>query len=152
MDHVWLTLDIGHGLEIRASLNTLSRRNRDAGFEPRIRVGMLRSTWDKLPESGVFDADPLDYSILEQQANIFYEYRDQKQMEVLLPEKTKRSILVEIWGDIYAHNHIGIHQIHSRRASCAVSGDMAGRDGALKFYYAEENACELLLFKFCGQP
>ena len=152
MDHVWLTLAVGRGVEMRAALNTISRRNRDAGFEPRIRMGMVRSNWEHLPEPGVFEAGPLDYSLLETQANIFYEYYEQKQMEVLFIEKTNRAVLVEVWGDIYARNHYGIHQIHSRRASCGVADDMTGRDGALKFYYPEEKACELLLFKFCGQP
>jgi len=152
MDHVWLTLDIGHGLEMRASLNTVSRRNREAGFEPRIRLGLVRSVYEELPPPGVFEAAPLNYADHETRANIFYEYKEQKQMEVLFAEKAGRAVLVEIWGDIYAHDHIGIHQIHSRRASCAVAGDITGRDGALKFYYAEEKECELLLFKFCGQP
>lgn len=152
MDHVCLTVEVGHGVEMRASLNTVSRRNREAGFEPRIRTGMVRSTWEQLPETGVFESHPHDYAALEHEANIFYEYYDQEQMEVLFVEKTKRAVLVEIRGDIYVHNHIGIHQIHSRRASCAVGDDITGRDGSLKFYYAEEKACELLLFKFCGQP
>ena len=152
MDHVWLTLAIDHGVEMRASLNTVSRRNRDAGFEPRIRVGVLRSTYEQLPAPGVFEAAPLDYSDYEHRSNIFYEYHDQKQMEVLFIEKTRLAVMVEVWGDIYARNHAGIHQIHSRRASCAVSDDILGRDGALKFYYTEQNVCELLLFKFCGQP
>jgi hypothetical protein len=152
MDHVWLTLDIGNGLEMRASLNTVSRRNREAGFEERIRTGVLISHYDQLPDVGVFEAGGLDYAEHEQRANIFYEYYSQAQMETMFAEKTKRALLVEIWGDIYARHHIGIHQIHSRRASCAVSDDIIGRDGALRFYYAEENACELLLFKFCGQP
>ena len=152
IDHVWLAIDIGHGLQMRAALNTLSRRNRDAGFESRIRVGILRSTWEQLPEMGVFDTAPHDYSRAEERANIFYEYRDQKQMEVLFAEKTAKALLVEVWGDIYARNQIGIHQIHSRRASCAVSDDITGRDGALKYYYAPERTAELLLLKFCGQP
>lgn len=152
MDHVWLTLDVGRGVEMQASLNTLSRRNRDAGFEPRIRVGILRSTWEKLPAPGVYETGPHDYSSVEAEANIFYEYYDQKQMEVLFAEKTRDALLVEVWGDIYARHHFGIHQIHSRRTSCAVEEDIKGRDGAVKFYYAKENACELLLFKFCGQP
>ena len=98
------------------------------------------------------ETGPHDYSSVEAEANIFYEYYEQKQMEVLFTEKTKDALLVEAWGDIYARHHFGIHQIHSRRTSCAVAEDVTGRDGAVKFYYAQENACELLLFKFCGQP
>lgn len=43
-------------------------------------------------------------------------------------------------------------KIHSRRASCAVPGDLRGRDGALRFYFESGQATELFLFKFCGQP
>jgi hypothetical protein len=38
------------------------------------------------------------------------------------------------------------------RASRAVALDVQNRDGALKLYYAADNAAELLLFKFVGQP
>ena len=151
-DHVHLVITPGQGVEVHVALNTLSRRNRDAGFEPRIRVGLLREPYTELPESGVFDAGSFDYTSLEQQANIFYEYYDREAMESLLIEKTGRAILAEIWGDIYARNDFGIHQIHSRRTSCAVPEDIVGHDGALKLYYAEESMSELLLFKFCGQP
>lgn len=151
-DHVHLVVTPGEGVQVHVALNTLSRRNRDAGFEPRIRVGILRESYAELPASGVFDAGSLDYTSLEQQANIFYEYYGHEAMESLLIEKTGRAILAEIWGDIYARNHFGIHQIHSRRTSCAVPENIVGRDGALKLYYAEENTGELLLFKFCGQP
>ena len=151
-DHVQLILALDDTVELRAALNTISRRNRDAGFDPRIRAGVVYSVWEVLPESGVFECDGLDYAQIERTVNVFYEYHDQKEMESLLIDKSGRAILAEVWGDIYARKHMGIHQIHSRRASCAVAGEISGRDGALKFYYAEENACELLLFKFCGQP
>jgi hypothetical protein len=152
IDHVQITLAIGHATELRAALNTISRRNRDAGFEPRIRVGVLRAIYEQLPEPGIYECDGFDYAEIESRENIFYEYREQREMESMLIEKAARAIMVEVWGDIYAHRHVGIHQIHSRRTSCAVAEDVMGRDGALNFYYAEENASELLLFKFCGQP
>jgi hypothetical protein len=152
VDHVWLTLTLDHKANLRAALNTISRRNRDAGFDARIRVGIRRSQYEQLPETGIFDGGRFDYAEIERTANIFYEYHDQNEMESMLIEKCELAILAEVWGDIYAHQHVGIHQIHSRRASCAVTSDIAGRDGALKLYYAEERACELLLFKFCGQP
>ena len=34
-------------------------------------------------------------------------------------EKMKRAVRAEVWGELYAREHLGIHQIHSRRASCA---------------------------------
>ena len=93
MDHVWLTLDVGHGVEMRASLNTVSRRNRDAGFEPRVRVGVLLSTYEELPEPGVFEAGALDYAGHEQHANIFYVkvLRPGANGEVLLRRKNKHA-------------------------------------------------------------
>lgn len=152
VDHVRILLEVGWGVELSAALNTLSRRNRDAGFEPRIRVGIVRSVYETIPHVGVFDTGPLDYGTLEQEHNIFYEYKTQEEMEVLFAERTKRAVMAEVWGDIYARNHFGIHQIHSRRTSCAVADDIKDRDGALKFYYEHEHEAELLLFKFCGQP
>lgn len=151
VDHIWLALAVDH-TEIRAALNTISRRNRDAGFDSRIRTGILQENYQQLPATGIFPCDGLNYADIERGANIFYEYRDQKEMEALLVEKTSRAILAEAWGDIYSHRHTGIHQIHSRRTSCAVTEDIVGRDGALKLYYEEGNTSELLLFKFCGQP
>jgi hypothetical protein len=41
--------------------------------------------------------------------------------------------------------------VHSRRASCSVRTDYVGRDGAVRFYYRENAAAEMLLFKYCGQ-
>ena len=69
----------------------------------------------------------------------------------LLVTKAKTAVRAEVWGELYAKDHLGIHQIHCRRASCAVTTDLKGRDGALKLYYAD-NTSELFLFKFCGQP
>jgi len=152
IDHIWLTFTLDYSVEMRAALNTISRRNRELGFDPRIRLGVIKQVYEELPAHGIFECDGFDYATLEEHANIFYEYHNQKEMNVILLEKIARAILVEVWGDIYAHRHNGIHQIHSRRASCAVAEDIIGRDGALKLYYMDENASELLLFKFCGQP
>ena len=152
IDHIWLTFTLDYSTEMRAALNTTSRRNREEGFDPRIRLGVVKEVYEKLPAPGVFDSKGFDYSDIEGNTNIFYEYHDHIEMNAILLEKIARAILVEIWGDIYAHRHNGIHQIHSRRASCAVADDIVGRDGALKLYYMDGNASELLLFKFCGQP
>jgi len=152
VDHVWITLQVSEYGHMRAAVNTLSKLNRDAGFDERVRVGMVREPWQTLPETGIFYCESLDYTGIESRANVFYEFRTKPEMEELLTRKAETAILIEVWGDIYAHNHVGIHQIHSRRASCAIAQDIIGRDGALKFYYAEEQASEMLLFKFCGQP
>lgn len=152
IDHVWITLEVERIGLMRASINTLSRLNRDAGFDSRVRVGIVRGTYEELPESGLFPCLQFDYTEIEKLENVFYEHYDRPEMETLLTKRANEAILVEVWGDIYAHTHVGVHQVHSRRASCAIPYDAVGRDGALKFYHEREKACELLLFKFCGQP
>ena len=151
VDHVWITLQVSEHGYMRAAVNTLSRLNRDAGFDGRVRVGIVRETWEQLQETGVFECERFDYADIESRANVFFEHHTKQEMEILLTTKAEAAVLVEVWGDIYAHNHVGVHQIHSRRASCAIGEDIIGRDGALRFYYREANASELLLFKFCGQ-
>ena len=152
VDHVWITLQISEYGQMRAAVNTLSHLNRDAGFDERVRVGTLKGNWEILPEAGVYDCDHLDYLEIESAFNVFYEYHTKPEMEALLTRKAENAILIEVWGEIYVHTHAGVHQIHSRRASCAVRGDIKGKDGALKFYYGENQTSEMLLFKFCGQP
>jgi hypothetical protein len=72
-------------------------------------------------------------------------------LERVLVEKSSRAIFVEAWGALYLRDRLGIHQVHSRRASCSVRTDYVGRDGAVRFYYRENTAAEMLLFKYCGQ-
>ena len=152
IDHVRIALMIGGPGRFIAAVNTLSIRNRDAGFDSRIRVGVVRSTYDELPALGLFRTEGLDYARIESENNVFYEHHDQAAMERLITGKTAAASLVEVWGEIYRNRRPGIHQIHCRRASCAVPEDLASHDGALKFYFAREKHCEMFLFKFCGQP
>jgi hypothetical protein len=72
-------------------------------------------------------------------------------LEELLTAKAHRAIFVEAWGALYLRDRLGIHQVHSRRASCSVRSDYVGRDGAVRFFYREDSASEMLLFKYCGQ-
>jgi hypothetical protein len=44
IDHFWITLGIGTGEPIRVALSTHSRQNAAAGFDPRIRLGLVAST------------------------------------------------------------------------------------------------------------
>ena len=152
IDHVWISMDIGLPDRVLVSVNTLSNRNRDAGFDPRVRTGIVRGTWDFLPPRGAEVWSRLDYADIEAETNVFFEHRDRGEMEALLFDRCARARLLEVWGAPYRSRHHGIHQIHSRRASCAVPEDIAGKDGALKFYFDRDSATELLLFKFCGQP
>ena len=152
VDHVWITIEVAEIGRLRIALNTLSRRNRDAGFDERVRLGIVLSRYEQLPPSGIFDCTRFNYADIESEQNVFYEHFDKIAMQSLLINRGKTAAFVEAWGDLYARNHMGIHQVHSRRASCAVSEDLIGRDGAVKFYFAEEQRSEMMLFKFCGQP
>lgn len=152
IDHVWISMDIGLPERILVSVNTLSNRNHAAGFDPRVRTGIVKGTWEHLPPRGAEPCGRFDYSDIESAANVFFEHCERPAMEALLLDRCARARLLEVWGAPYHSRQHGIHQIHSRRASCAVPEDIAGRDGALKFYFEKDRSTELLLFKFCGQP
>jgi len=150
-DHIHLTLEVPPYGRLRAAVNTFSRLNRAAGFDPRVRMGIVTSTYEKKPEPSLEELPGQDYAQLEAILPIAYEHYEREPLVELLMEKMKRAIRADVWGELYARDHLGIHQIHSRRASCAVAADRPNRDGALQLYYPD-NTCELLLFKFCGQP
>ena len=152
LDHVWITLEAPPFGRIRAVVNTFSRLNLRAGFDPRVRVGRVRSTWSEKPTPGLVEEPGQDYSLIETWTNVFYERYENVALLELIIARAERAIRVEAWGELYARDHLGIHQIHCRRASSAVPQDLKNRDGALKLYYAEENTAELFLFKFTGQP
>lgn len=148
IDHVWITLNCGE--RMRVAVNTRSLRNGDAGFDPRVRLGIIRSDYKHLPDQGLFACEGLDYRQIESMHNVFYEHYEQHALEELLIAKTERATFLEVWGEVYRHNHFGIHQVHCRRTSCAVAEDIEFRDGALRFYFPHQSS-ETLLFKFCGQ-
>jgi len=151
IDHFWITIGIGTGEPLRIALSTHSRQNAAAGFDPRMRVGISTSTWEQLPAAGLVKSACLDYHALEAASPITFAEYERPALETLLKEKTSRAIFIEAWGELYVRAHLGIHQIHSMRASCSVPRDLTGRDGAIRFYFADENQAELLLFKYCGQ-
>lgn len=153
VDHVWITMDIGRGPRILVSINTTSRRNRDAGFDPRVRVGLVRGTWTQRPPRGLVPHPGLDYTRIETDTTVFFEHYERPTLEALLVESAHRAALLEVWGAPYRNqNRHGIHQIHSRRASCAVSEDVHGLDGALRFYFPTDQTSLFVMLKFCGQP
>ena len=152
IDHFWITLGFGSGQPIRVSLSTHSRQNAAAGFDPRIRLGLVASTWSELPSAGLEKSPGLDYRVIEQESSVTYAEVARPALELLLADKAKRAVFVEAWGDLYIRTHVGIHNVHSMRASCSVPRDLIARDGAIRFYFTEESRCELLLFKYCGQP
>ena len=152
VDHVWITLEVPPFGRVRASVNTMSRLNRAAGFDARVRIGVVRFEQATRPAICLEEVDGLDYAHLESQYNIFYEHLDNDSLAGLLIQKVRQADRVEVWGELYARHHLGIHQIHSRRASCAVPLDLRNHDGALKLYHQDNGTAELFLFKFCGQP
>jgi len=152
VDHVWLTLEVPPFGRLRVAINTLSGLNRDAGFDERVRVAILNSTYEEKPNTGLEEFPGFDYAKVEAREKPLYELYSHDDLAALLIERGKKAIRAEVWGELYAREHIGLHQIHSRRTSSAVTIDLKNRDGALKLYYPEENRAELFLFKFAGQP
>ena len=153
IDHVWISMDAGQGPRLTVSINTFSRRNHDAGFDPRVRLGLHRDTWEFLPLRGVTLWEGFDYTAEESRSNIFYEHYARESLEEFLLTSAREAISLEAWGSPYhrRRGQPGLHQIHSRRASCAVGEDIRHRDGGLRFFFADHTSV-LCLFKFCGQP
>jgi hypothetical protein len=152
MDHVWITLEVPPFGRLRLALNTMSRFNRDNGFDARVRMAVVRSIYAEKPPTGLEEFPGFDYAKIEAAEKPVYEIYERDALAELLVTRAKSAVRAEAWGELYASDHIGLHQIHSRRKSSAVKPDHKNRDGALKLYYAADNAAELLLFKFDGQP
>jgi len=152
VDHVWINVHAGADGRVRIALNTCSLKNRDAGFDPRIRLGSIVSPWDELPALGVRSAKPLDYAVIEAVTPVTYREQEQPTLEALILDRARRAILLEAWGEFYFQESAGLHQLHSRRGSYGMPKDYVGRDGAVQFYFGEPRERELLLFKFAGQP
>ncbi len=151
IDHFWITIGIGTGAPIRIALSTHSRQNAAAGFDPRMRVGIVASNWSALPAAGLMKSPGLDYRTIEAASPVSFLEYERPALELLLADKAKRAVSIEAWGELYLRTHAGIHQVHSMHASCSVPRDLIGRDGAIRFYFPDKTA-ELLLFKYCGQP
>ena len=134
IDHFWITIQMGDAGPLRIALSTHSRQNAAAGFDPRVRVGVIAGERN-LPAAGLFPSSGLDYGALETENPVTYVEYERPALEVFLADKTRRSIFIEAWGELYVRNHLGIHQVHSRRASCSVLTNYIGRDGAIRFYY-----------------
>ena len=152
IDHFWITIGMGTGEPLRIALNTHSRQNAAAGFDPRLRIAIVASAWTELPPAGLNKSPGLDYRQIEASSAVTYVEYTRPALEALLTDKARRAIFIEAWGELYVRTHVGIHQVHSMRASCSVLRDFVGRDGAIRFYFAEDSRAELLLFKYCGQP
>ncbi len=154
VDHVWITIEPMRGQRLVLAINTLSQKNRGAGFDDRIWVGRVWGHWEILPQATIEPWAEFAYAAIESQANVFYETLGRLAMEELLLELAESCLLLEAWGTPYHRQRgkiSGLHQIHSRAPSCAVREGLVGRDGALRFYFAQDQKTLLLLCKFCGQ-
>ena len=154
IDHVWISMDCGIGPRITVSVNTRSLHNARAGADSRVRIGRVRGTAKHLPPRGAKILPSFDYGAFEAANNIFYEHMERRVAEAFLLEICRRSIRMEAWGAPYRRGEVeGLHQVHSRRASCAVPRDLQGLDGGLKFFREAEGEYEwtVVLTKFCGQ-
>jgi hypothetical protein len=148
VDHVWIRMETELHVPVFLSVNTLSWRNGQAGFDPRVRVGIVQDTYKHPPRLVFEDSKGFDYA--EYEESVAYEYQERAEIESLLISRCERARYLEVWGLTYQRRHQGIHQIHCRWASCAVNEHVTGKDGALRFYYGNYER-ELVLFKFCGQ-
>ena len=113
-------------------------------------LGTITSPWTELPEAGLLASPGLDYRVIEAATPVTYVEYERPRLEAFLVEKTGRALFIEAWGELYVRSHLGLHQVHSRRASCSVLSNYFGRDGAIRFYFPDNTAL-MLLFKYCGQ-
>ena len=84
IDHVWVTIRAGRFGPLRVSINTYSLKHAADGFDPRMRVGALTSSWSELPESGIFPVAGLDYAELERAQVIEYREMERTALETML--------------------------------------------------------------------
>jgi hypothetical protein len=151
IDHLSISVRAGNAGGIEIALNTFSLRNVRRGRDPRIRLAIVASTWNALPAAGIFVSDGCDYTAIEGQNEPAYREHERPTLEALLSRKIDTALLIEGWGELFLRSHPGIHQVHYRRKASVPSADERSRDGAVRFYFEEEETTELLLLKFFGQ-
>ncbi|CAN5305213.1 hypothetical protein BH20VER2_BH20VER2_04550 [soil metagenome] len=152
IDHVWIEIRAGTEGPLRLSLTTTSLIAKRAGIDPRVQVALVTSPWSELPPAGVRAAEAFDYATIEAaERPVEFTAYEREEVEELLCDRSAAAVWVQAWGDLYARDHAGVHQIHSRRASLAVPVDLRGRDGAVQFYFRNPDVRELVLLKFAGQ-
>jgi hypothetical protein len=150
-DHVFVTVEAGLSAPLIFSLNTLSFRSRVAGYDPRVRLGTRPGRWPHLPPRGLYPLEFFDYETVELLDSVEFNVLGREAMEEYFALHCANCRLIEAWGAPYHRAQPGLHQIHSRRASSAVPEDLRGRDGAVRFYFDEDQRSELALLKFSGQ-
>ena len=151
IDHFWIDIRAGNRGLVRISLNTYSRSHAKANFDARMRVAVFQSVSSELPLSGIYAASGLDYDEIERDQRLVYTAHERFSLEALLVNQCERASFIEAWGEFYTRGHVGVHQVHSRRASLSVLKNIIGRDGAVRFYFNDGAPAETLLFKYAGQ-
>lgn len=153
VDHVWITLEIDGGVGlVRASVSTHSLRNEQAGYDGRVRIGVVADTQAHEPGEVFQFADGLDYGRIERELGSSFQLCERDDAECRFLAVAASASLVEVWGHPYIQRHLGIHNIHSMRRSCAIPEDRIGSDGGLRFFFGDIRPPEYWLIKFCGQP
>ena len=94
IDHLWIFVRAGNFGLLRITINTSSLRNRDLGFDGRIRIAVLSSTWKQLPRPGVLAAEPIDYATLAPAGELHFREYQRVALEALIAEKVARAILI----------------------------------------------------------
>ena len=150
IDHVWIDVDAGEYGVLRIALNTWSKRSQFAGFDDRMYVAIVTEEGWEPPSPGVELSDGQDYEQLLTGKTAEFVPMVSGDLEELFIRKAKASKIVQAWGELHVRPIAGVHQVHSRRASCAVPDDLRERDGAVNFFYPDRRA-DLVLLKFCGQ-
>jgi hypothetical protein len=150
IDHLSINVRAGSAGIIEVALNTFSLRNVRRGRDPRIRLAIVPSTWSVLPAAGIFASDGFAYDAVQAENKVTYREYERPALEAILIQKIDTALLVEGWGELFLRSHPGIHQVHYRRKTSALPGERS-RDGAVRFYFKERTATELLLLKFFGQ-
>lgn len=149
-DHVWIDVDSGSTGTIRMSVPTFSRKNLLAGYTPAIHLRQFRlPPPDPHPTPGIYPVARSNYADLETPNAPPIREMSRSEMEDLLLREGRSAALVEAVGHLYSRDHTGLHEIHSRRASCAVTRNVSDRDGWICFHHASHSL--LLLIRFCGQ-
>jgi hypothetical protein len=151
IDPLWIVLEVPPFGRLRAVINTHSLAARNAGLDERMRIAVVPLSWTEKPAPTLNEDPGQDYAKIAAALPGAFDPMERGALAELLTERAKRAQRVEVWGELFATETLGVRQIHSRRASAARPDGLENRDGALKFYFAEENAAELFLFKFDGQ-
>jgi hypothetical protein len=93
IDHFWITIEAGRIGALRIALSTYSAKQAQAGFDPRMRVGIVALIWTELPNAGLFKCAGLDYRKIEASHPITYAEYERDALVQLLSEKTAARFL-----------------------------------------------------------